>query len=104
MWRLISPCHLYTDTGVSRSWERRDFAGPYVTGVGGTISISTRSRSSIGSEISGGGFSNLFPTPLYQRTAVEEFFDTPGDQTKWAEAGYFMFVLSSGLTQIILTM
>jgi hypothetical protein len=53
----------------SRSPGRRNFAGPWVTSVGGTM----KEYPEIGSKISGGGFSRHFERPAYQDVAVNAF-------------------------------
>ncbi|KZV68851.1 family S53 protease [Peniophora sp. CONT] len=49
---------------------------PYVLSVGGTVYNGTES----GVILSSGGFSNIFPRPWYQDTAVPEYLDTLGDE------------------------
>ncbi|KAF8265347.1 subtilisin-like protein [Lactarius quietus] len=49
---------------------------PYVTAVGGTTDIDPER----GAEMSGGGFSNYFRRPDFQRDAVPEFLNTLGSQ------------------------
>ena len=55
--------------GRSRSPHRYDFAGPWLTSVGGT----TGARPQVAADLSEGGFSNYFPTPPYQRVAVPTY-------------------------------
>ena len=47
-------------------------SSPYVTAVGGTVSLSEVW------EMGGGGFSNAFPTPDYQKSAVDAYLNTGG--------------------------
>lgn len=53
---------------------------PYVTSVGGTMSIPETA-----SYFSGGGFSNYFPRPVYQDAAVADYLGQVGD----ANQGYY---------------
>jgi len=46
---------------------------PYVTAVGGTTNLTE-----VAVNFSGGGFSNYFPTPDYQKKAVESYLKTIG--------------------------
>jgi tripeptidyl-peptidase-1 len=89
---------LYTNTGASCSWDSRNFAGPYVTSVGGTTSFGPEA----GSSFSGGGFSNLYQAPEYQRDAVAAFLRREGPQLGYALDGLYKSVRSSGLTLPIL--
>jgi len=50
-------------------WASFPASSPWVTAVGGTTSVPE-----VGWESSGGGFSNLFPRPSYQDTAVGTYF------------------------------
>ncbi|KAF8259830.1 peptidase S8/S53 domain-containing protein [Lactarius quietus] len=56
-----------------------NFVGPYVTSVGGTTSGTSQGRETA-AVFSGGGFSNYFPRPPYQREAVPKFLDKLGSQ------------------------
>ena len=47
---------------------------PYVTAVGATVLGSDGKESATDSFASGGGFSNVYPTPDYQKDAVNSFF------------------------------
>jgi hypothetical protein len=78
----------------------RNFAGPYVTGVGATMSYFAE----IASGLSGGGFSILYRTPKYQREAVADYLDRKGLQADYACANLYESVHSRGPTQPILTM
>ncbi|KAI9451820.1 subtilisin-like protein [Lactarius psammicola] len=49
---------------------------PWVTSVGGTFNITPE----IAAGLSGGGFSDHFPRPVYQRKAVPHFFKSLGSQ------------------------
>jgi len=52
-------------------------SSPYVTGVGGTgFSNPFSTGPEFGYEISGGGFSNVFPRPLYQAAQVASYMNT----------------------------
>ena len=82
--------------GISRSPNCHNFAGPYVTSVGGTMGFDPE----VGSEFSGGGFSTYFGRPDYQDDAVIPFLDSIGSQ----HAGLYEYVRSRGLTQLIFTM
>jgi hypothetical protein len=81
----------------------RNFAGPYVTSVGGTTGLA--SDSEVASDFSGGGFSKLYPTPQYQRSAVRAFLGREGPQMDYARGRPLQVrSRSCGLTQPILTM
>ncbi|KAH9161632.1 subtilisin-like protein [Lactarius sanguifluus] len=77
------PCNLYAKYFISDCMQhanagthRHGFAGPYVTTVGGT----TKSVPEVGTELSGGGFSNYFERPPYQNVVVPAFLQSPGNQ------------------------
>ncbi|ORY09125.1 tripeptidyl peptidase-like protein [Clohesyomyces aquaticus] len=55
---------------------------PYITSVGATVGFKPEvaAYDPKNKFASGGGFSNYFPQPKYQREAVEEYLDTIGDQ------------------------
>ncbi|KAF8256922.1 subtilisin-like protein [Lactarius quietus] len=55
---------------------------PYVTSVGGTTggTVSTDQGPEVAAFFSGGGFSNYFPRPLYQKDAVLDFLKELGGQ------------------------
>jgi hypothetical protein len=94
---------MYTGTDTSPSRDRRNFAGPYVTSVGGT-----KRNSPDGSKISGGGFSNYFTIPDYQQGPVVQEGPVATFLRNWADAGnlyvgLYRCVCSRGLTQPILT-
>jgi tripeptidyl-peptidase-1 len=48
--------------------------GPFVTSVGGTINVNPE----VAVDFSGGGFSNYFAQPSYQKTAVTGFLNSLG--------------------------
>ena len=73
---FIKPPKRYTSANTRHSPDRHDFAGPYVTSVGGT----TKNDPEIAAKISGGGFSSYFPRPLYQDQLVPLWFLQPGHQ------------------------
>ena len=60
------------------------FAGPYITSVGGTTGILPE----VGVDISGGGFSNIFPQPDFQKVSVPAFLTSLGTKNK----GLYKFV------------
>jgi tripeptidyl-peptidase-1 len=99
---LFSPCKLYTGTGTSRSPDRRNFAGPWVTCVGGTrLDLSDpEGPVEVANSFSGSGFSALFPPDVYQKKAVPTFLGMVGN----GYDGLYKYVRSRGLTQPILTM
>ena len=70
----MPPCDLYTGTGTSRSQDRHNFAGPFVTAVGGTMGIPPKPE--VANPLSGGGFSNFFDTPDYQKIEVMNYVDS----------------------------
>ena len=72
---VISLRKLHTRTGTSRSPHCRNFAGPYVTSVGGTTG-----DPEIASPRSGGGFSTFFERPPYQNDAVLPYVRNLRDQ------------------------
>ncbi|KAI1129088.1 subtilisin-like protein [Nemania abortiva] len=53
-------------------------ACPYVTAVGGTVGVEPERAVSFSS----GGFSDIFPRPLYQELAVSKYLSTIGDTFK----------------------
>ena len=57
-----------------KSLTRPCFAGPWVTSVGGTQNL----HPEVATPISGGGFSNFYPRPTYQRDVVNEFLRGAG--------------------------
>ncbi|KAH9175625.1 subtilisin-like protein [Lactarius sanguifluus] len=65
----------YTVVGTDRSPHRHGFAGPYVTSVGGTTG-----NPEVAVSFSGGGFSNYFPRPEYQRVAVPTYLERLGSR------------------------
>ena len=67
------PCELYT--GTSRSPAGHNFAGPFVTSVGGTTGIPE-----VASSFSGGGFSWFFSVEDYQKDEVNAFLLNLGDK------------------------
>ena len=73
---LISPCELYT--GTSRSPDGHNFAGPFVTSVGGTTGIPE-----VASSFSGGGFSWFFPVEDYQKDEVKAFVLNLGNEYRY---------------------
>ena len=79
--------------------DRRIFAGPWVTSVGGTMLSGDPSNvntpTEVGNIISGGGFSAYFLRHDYQDPAVMAYLDKLGGQY----GGYFECVRSVGLTQ-----
>ena len=90
----------YTGTGTSCSPDRRNFAGPWVTSVGGTVGGITSDQPEVANIISGGGFSTYFDRQGYQENAVNAFFLNLGDKYP----GLYECVLSRGLTKPILSM
>ena len=70
----MPPCNLYTGTGASRSWDRRNFAGPFVTAVGGTMGNPPKHE--VANPLSGGGFSYFFDTPDYQKIVVGNYVES----------------------------
>ena len=85
----LLPC-----SGTDDSPHGHAFAGPYVTAVGGTTSYMPE----VAASLSGGGFSNYFPRPPYQRLAVGGFIRTLGDRY----SGLYKCVRSSDLISPIL--
>ena len=81
--------------GTSCSLNRHHFTGPCVTSVGGTTGFNPE----IGSQTSGGGFSNYFDRPDYQKDAVIPFLVNLGSQ----HVGLYKCVRSRSLTKPILT-
>ena len=63
MWHFVTPSKHWAITSTGRSPGH--FAGPWVTSVGGTYNFPE-----VASELSGGGFSESFERPEYQRNAV----------------------------------
>ena len=55
--------------GTMCSFNRRNFAGPWVTSVGGTTGI----RPEVGSKTSGGVFSTFFDREEYRNDAVTTY-------------------------------
>ncbi|KAF8258755.1 subtilisin-like protein [Lactarius quietus] len=53
--------------------------GPYVTTVGGTTGGKTKENPEVAASISGGGFSNYFLRPPYQKVAVPSFLENLGN-------------------------
>jgi tripeptidyl-peptidase-1 len=86
-------CRQYTSACASRSPDCRGFIGPFVTSVGGT----TSDRPEVAASISGGGFSNHFPRPAYQKDAVPAFLKTFG---KRKYAGLYKCVFCCDLLQV----
>ena len=84
----MSPCKPCTGTGTSCLLDRHDFAGPYVTAVGGTMGIPPASE--IANPLSGGGFSRHFTAPDYQKFEVDTYVDTIPDEYD----GLYKFVLT----------
>ena len=76
--------------------DHRNFAGPYVTSVGGTTGVEPE----LGSAFSGCGFSEFFKRPDYQIDAVPPFLNNLGIQYM----GLYKCVRSRGSTTPILTM
>jgi tripeptidyl-peptidase-1 len=73
----------------SHSPDCHGFVGPYVTSVGGTTGALPESAA----ELSGGGFSNIFPRPKYQKKAVPAFLRKLGRQY----AGFYKCVFFCNL-------
>ena len=69
--------------------NRRNFAGPFVTSVGGTTGVEPE----LWSRFSGGGFSEFFDLPDFQISAVAPFLENFGTKYK----GLYKCVRSSGL-------
>ena len=75
----------YTSVGTSRLRHCYGFAGPWLTSVGGT----TSAHPEVAAFLSGGGFSNYFPIPLYQSVAVPDFLRNIRSQYR----GLYKFVI-----------
>ncbi|KAH8995546.1 tripeptidyl peptidase I, isoform CRA_e [Lactarius hatsudake] len=54
------------------------FAGPYLTAVGGTTEYDPEPE--VAAPLSGGGFSDYFPRPVYQDVPVSAFLELQGTQ------------------------
>ena len=80
---------------MSRSPHLRNFAGPFVTSVGGT----TGNPPEVANKRSGGGFSTHFLRPDFQHFAVTAFLLGLGTEY----AGFYKWVFPRGLSQLILT-
>jgi tripeptidyl-peptidase I len=70
-----SACQTNDGTNTTRFTPTFPGACPYITSVGGTTSISPEKAVSFSS----GGFSDYFPRPSYQDTAVPAYLATIGD-------------------------
>ena len=92
------PHKLYTGTGNNGSPDRHDSAGPFVTTVGGTTGIPPASE--VGFSLSGGGFSQIFDTPDFQKIEVGDYIKSIKD----THINRYQFVLSSCLAWPIITM
>jgi hypothetical protein len=107
VWHLFSPCKLYTGTGTSCSPDRRNFAGPWVTSVGGT-KLCTQLRGGWRSQIASPGAASRHsfcalqsrPSDYQKHRDVTTFLR----ETRHGYAGLYKCVRSRGLTQPILTM
>ena len=74
-----------------KSLTRPSFAGPWVTGFGGTQNLGPE----IATPRSGGGFSSYFPRPTCQRIAVNEFLR----EARYPYRGlYYQYAPCRGLT------
>ena len=74
--------------GVYKSLTSPFYAGPFITSVGGTQYI----EEEVADGRSGGGFSNHYPRPGYQDSAVIEFFGELHGQNH----GYYKYALFRG--------
>ena len=69
VWLLIPPRKLYKGSGSTiRLPDGHDFAGPYVTSVGGTAG-----NPEFATVYSGGGFSDYFPILNFQKVEVGNY-------------------------------
>ena len=100
MWRLLSLCELYIGSGIRRSPDRRNFAGPWVTSVGGTKLKAPYDVEEVASSFSGGGFSAFFNAEKYQWLDLGTFLWKLGSKYE----GLYKCVRSRGLNRPILTM
>ncbi|KAH9044190.1 subtilisin-like protein [Lactarius hengduanensis] len=66
----------YTSAGPGSSPHHHAFSGPWVIVVGGTTDYVPE----VAAKFSGGGFSDLFERPLYQRRAVPTFLENLGSR------------------------
>lgn len=80
----------------SRSPGCHGFAGPFVTAVGGTMGIFPE----VAASLSGGGFSNIFDRPPYQKKVVPDFLLKLGSKY----AGLYKCIFCCDLTWTILTL
>ena len=98
VYSLLASCThaLAPGLGTSHSPNYHNFAGPWVTSVGGTTGFDPE----VGSRISGGGFSVYFERPDYQNDAVPPFLNNLGNRKYH---GRYKYVHSRDLTQPILT-
>ena len=66
-------------------------ASPWVTAVGGTQLASTTALNETAARFSGGGFSNYFPAPDYQKSAINDYLTKYGhdlpNQKLWNATG-----------------
>ena len=70
---ILSPRQHYESAGTSHLPHRPGFAGPWVTGVGGTTGIVPE----VAAHFSTGGFSIHFPRPDYQEVAIPLYVQSP---------------------------
>jgi len=64
------------DTNSTKYVAHFPASSPYVTSIGGTISVPTVNGKEIGVAFSGGGFSTHFTRQAYQQAEVEHFLNT----------------------------
>jgi tripeptidyl-peptidase-1 len=69
-------------------------AGPYVTAVGGTTGYAPDSAATF----SGGGFSNYFERPPFQKKAVPDYLE----QLDYREINFYKCVYFCDLTSLML--
>ncbi|GJJ11172.1 hypothetical protein Clacol_005404 [Clathrus columnatus] len=72
----MAPCT--TNDGSNITHFQPDFptSCPWITAIGGTADIGPERAA----HLSGGGFSNYFPQPTWQKAAVKQFLDQLGDK------------------------
>lgn len=91
-------------------YPEADSTCPYVLSVGSTEFVNSTAENEPGRKLperattrfaSGGGFSNLFDMPLWQKDAVEKYFDTVKlDFTGYTDAGVNFSTVGSGVYKI----
>jgi len=66
------------NSGCSKHEPNWPASSPYVTAVGGVVLERSKPVEISSDSISSGGFSNYFPMPDYQRSAVQKYLNSPG--------------------------